>query len=141
MGLIQFRRKDKDRVVTNSQGLQMDFTIGEFLCPCGVDHENFILREHVEKLQHLRRLLFEDYGHEVYIKVTSGYRCEAHNKVVKGKKDSQHLKGLATDIKPYCMSGGRKVFLNPSYVKQIADKIGFGFVLQEPTWVHVDSRS
>jgi len=30
--------------------------------------------------------------------VTSGYRCEKHNRAVKGSETSSHLKGLAVDL-------------------------------------------
>ena len=40
--------------------------------------------------------LRESYGKA--IRVNSGYRCPALNKVVKGSKTSQHMKGLAADI-------------------------------------------
>ena len=42
--------------------------------------------------------LREAYGKP--IRVTSGYRCEALNKAVKGVKNSQHIKGQAADITP-----------------------------------------
>lgn len=42
--------------------------------------------------------LREAYGKP--IRVTSGYRCEALNKAVKGVKNSQHMKGQAADITP-----------------------------------------
>jgi uncharacterized protein YcbK (DUF882 family) len=32
------------------------------------------------------------------ININSGYRCELHNSVIGGSKNSQHLKGLAADI-------------------------------------------
>lgn len=32
------------------------------------------------------------------VKVTSGYRCNAHNKAIGGKEKSKHLLGIAADI-------------------------------------------
>jgi len=46
----------------------------------------------IEKLDYLRA----EFGHP--LKITSGYRTEAHNKKVGGKESSAHLTGYAADI-------------------------------------------
>lgn len=63
----------------------------EFACPC-CGQEN-IQEELVLKLNIAREL-----ARTPFI-ITSGFRCERHNKEVQGKKNSSHLKGLAADIK------------------------------------------
>lgn len=66
------------------------FKANEFICPCCGQVK--IESELILKLEDLRHL----YGKP--IKITSGYRCSKHNKAVGGKKNSEHLYGLAVDI-------------------------------------------
>lgn len=70
--------------------LTKDFRREEFACPC-CGQSDIDLRL-VKKLQYIRDLLDEP------IKITSGYRCTAHNKAVGGKSNSAHLFGFAADI-------------------------------------------
>lgn len=72
--------------------LSKNFSKSEFLCPCG----NCILHIEprlIEALQKLRDLAASE------IKVLSGYRCVSHNKQVGGAPRSQHLSGIAADIR------------------------------------------
>lgn len=70
----------------------------------------------------------------VPVEVTSGHRCEAHNRAVGGVSNSQHLHGRAADIK----------------VKGVAPRLVFGYIRREfpsasvaayATFTHVDTRS
>ncbi len=64
--------------------------------------------------------------------VTSGYRCDAHNKAVGGASQSQHL-NFATDIKPN----------RPADVPDLADfaqNLGFQGIGLYPTFLHLDLR-
>ncbi|MBF0459316.1 MAG: peptidase M15 [Nitrospirae bacterium] len=63
----------------------------EFSCRCGCGLNN-ISPELVATLDKIR----EAAG--IALRITSGSRCETHNKAVGGKTDSAHLKGLAADI-------------------------------------------
>jgi uncharacterized protein YcbK (DUF882 family) len=68
------------------------------------------------------------------ITITSGCRCESHNKRVGGAENSMHTKGLAADIKvkgaaPDMVYG----FLNKTY----PDKYGIGLY---NNWTHIDVR-
>ena len=70
--------------------LTRHFSRHEVRCPCGcgrdsVDHETII------QLDHERHY----WGVETII--TSGFRCEGHNREVGGSKDSQHLLARALD--------------------------------------------
>lgn len=115
--------------------LAKNFNSKEFECHCEKDHDNLISVELVDKLQALRDMLRKP------VRVNSGYRCLEHNMEVYrqlGKLNapaatkSKHIDGLAADIRVEGMS-----------VKQLADhcrKIGFSFVLEEASWVHVDMR-
>jgi uncharacterized protein YcbK (DUF882 family) len=73
--------------------LTENFHLSEFECGCGECEETLLDMNHIEKLQALRTLIGRP------IEVTSGYRCEAHNKAVGGSPNSQHKNGTATDIK------------------------------------------
>lgn len=80
-------------------------------------------------LEVIRRIL----GHPIYI--SSGYRCEALNKILHGAPSSQHKKAEAADI--LCPGHGspRQVCLT------ILDHdVGFDQLIYEGRWVHI-SRS
>lgn len=75
------------------------------------------------------------------IKVTSGYRCEALNKAVGGAKNSQHLYGMAADIKATHTDNATLFRL----IKNMIDngEITVGQLIweygtkSEPKWIHV----
>ena len=66
------------------------FKTEEFKCPCC--GEVIVCPQLLEMLEEAR----EHAGFP--FRITSGYRCEKHNKEVKGVEDSAHTKGLAVDI-------------------------------------------
>lgn len=68
------------------------FDRSEFACKCrcGLDRIDPTL---VQKLQRMRDIA------GVPITITSGCRCEAHNKSVGGKNDSLHLPGLGGECR------------------------------------------
>ena len=66
------------------------FERSHFACPCCGKCE--MAEELILKLDHIRECL------GLPIIITSGFRCEVHNKVVGGAPNSAHLKGLAADI-------------------------------------------
>ena len=66
------------------------------------------------------------------VSVTSGYRCEAHNRAIGGSKSSQHLKGTAADF--------NIIGVSPAKVQQyLADHQG-GLGLGSKTFTHADVR-
>ena len=73
--------------------LSPNFLAREFICPCcfqeGIKDDLVIHLQLVHDLLPIHRVMI----------VTSGYRCEKHNKEVGGVEDSAHKKGLAADIK------------------------------------------
>ena len=71
------------------------------------------------------------------IVVTSGYRCPALNKAVKGAVSSQHMKGEAADIKSTSISENKKLF---DYIKNNLD---FDQLIWEygGKWIHVSYKS
>lgn len=72
--------------------LSKNFYIDEFQCRCGGCKTFTISSELIKRLQMVR----DEYGKP--ITVTSGYRCPAYNKKVKGVPNSYHIQGLAVDI-------------------------------------------
>ena len=67
------------------------FTEKELSCKCGCG-KPITSRQFIDELDGLREAL------GVPLVITSGMRCETHNKLVGGKPNSAHLKGLAVDI-------------------------------------------
>jgi len=66
------------------------FQIEEFACPCCKKadmKEDFLVM--LDKARELAETPFV---------ITSGFRCEKHNREVGGKDNSSHLKGYAADI-------------------------------------------
>lgn len=68
-----------------------NFNLEEFMCGCGCG-ENATSYRLIYALQALREIIKKP------ITITSGFRCEKHNKAVGGAKSSQHLLGWAADI-------------------------------------------
>lgn len=68
------------------------FSLKELKCKCGYCNGT-LNPEFLKKLNALR--------HELNFPfiITSGYRCENHNELIGGAKNSAHLQGRAVDIK------------------------------------------
>ena len=104
--------------------LSKNFHLREYECKCGKCPETLVDLDHIKKLQVLREDLASS------IKITSAYRCEAHNKKIGGSPKSQHKEGTATDIQVKNMS--------PDEVADACEKFdGLG---RYDTFTHVDSR-
>lgn len=102
-----------------------DFTEEEFSCGCGCgsnDMDDSLLI----RLQSGRTLA------GIPFIISSGYRCEEHNKEVGGKWDSSHLSGFAVDI-AYPNSYDMLVIL-----RAVLD-IGFQRVGIGKDFIHVDN--
>ena len=74
------------------QHVAKHFHLSEMECKCLKCETQQIESELLQKLDELR----DELGSAIIIH--SGYRCEAHNKSVGGKKNSMHLSGSAADI-------------------------------------------
>jgi hypothetical protein len=113
----KFKRGDKTKLSAN-------FSVKEFECKCGKCEETLINLDHVQRLQQLR----DDLG--CSITINSAYRCLAHNTAIDGEKNSQHMKGNATDI---VVDG-----MTPDEVADSCEKFdGLG---RYNTFTHLDSR-
>ena len=67
-----------------------NFTTSELACPCCGECEMDPL--FMDTLQKIRTEIARPF------RITSGYRCETHNKNIGGREDSRHLDGFAVDI-------------------------------------------
>ncbi len=117
------------------QKLSKNFTLDEFKSKDGAETPPEVLenlRQLAKNLQVLRDYLGKS------IKINSGYRSPAHNKAVKGEKNSYHTKGKAADI---VVSGYTPTQLAAVIFKLIEEKkISQGGVGIYPTFVHYDIR-
>ena len=68
------------------------FKDSEFACKCGGCESKKMDQGLVGSLNIARHFA------DIPFSITSGYRCEVHNKAVGGKSTSSHVKGLAVDI-------------------------------------------
>lgn len=104
------------------------FNRAEFACHCGCGFDDISLQL-VRTLNDLRTVLNEP------IHVLSGCRCSKQNHDCGGVKDSQHLRGMAADI--------RVDSLTPKQLAAFIEKstcFVFGGLGIYPTFVHVDIR-
>lgn len=120
------------------------FTTAEFIRSKTADEHGIDNRCRMEHLKNLQALVDnvldpvrEQYGKP--IRVTSGFRCPALNKLVGGVHTSDHLKGRAADIvgTPNTKEENRKLFrliLNAG--------VEFDQLIEEHnyTWIHVSYR-
>lgn len=104
-----------------------NFKRSEFECHCGCG-KSLVSR----KLLYLLQCIRDDVGFRM--DVNSGYRCIDHNKAVGGGTNSQHLYGMAADIK--INSTNQRDALVSS-----AESYGFGGIGIYPTFVHLDIRN
>ncbi len=72
-----------------------NFKKSEFDCKCGCEMPNDILIN-ITKLANQLQYVRDNVA--MPITINSAYRCEAHNKLVGGSVNSQHLLGKAADI-------------------------------------------
>ena len=95
--------------------LTTNFDIAEFECRGSncCDHTAVIHPLLSDGLQHLRDKT------RVPIYVTSGFRCQRHNKEVNGSLESYHTKGMAADINSDLMT--------PAELAEIANTVAWGY--------------
>ena len=85
---------------TDNTQLSPHFNAQEFRCKCGKAHDFQIDDDLITKLEALYSTL-----NCSKIIVTSGFRCAAHDKAVKGSGTGQHTRGKAADICCYGQNG------------------------------------
>lgn len=124
MATVKAYSKAKD----GNKKLSKNFRVKEFACTDGSD-PIFISAELVAILQKIR----DHFGRAVTI--TSAYRTPTKNKACGGEKFSQHLFGLAADIKVKGVS--------PKEVAQYAETLlkNKGGIGVYSTFTHIDVRA
>lgn len=119
------------------------FTVAE-LCKSPTAQRLGIYNEPNEPIRENLKLLIErvlDPLREAYGKpiiVTSGYRCDALNKAVKGSKTSQHMSGQAADVNGVSKADNRKLFELAQQLKLPFDQLIWEYGTKDcPDWVHL----
>jgi len=97
------------------------FTMDEFNCKCGKNNISLNLVKMLNKAREIAGIPFV---------ITSGCRCEKHNKEVGGKANSEHLKGFAVDI---ACSNSRSRFL----IEKALFIVGFDRIGEDDNFIHV----
>ena len=96
--------------------LSDNFRVREFICPCcGAEGIKDDLVFHLQMAHDLLP------AHSVMI-ITSGYRCEKHNRESGGIEGSAHIEGLAADIK--CENSSYRFLLVNALIKVGFKRIG-----------------
>ena len=112
--------------------LSRNFSRSEFECKCGCG-EAEVSPFLIEVLQRLRDIL------GVPITVTSGRRCTAHNAAVGGAKNSQHLQGLAADIRAEGWTAKDLLRVLRILVRANALYVGYAYKISTDA-IHIDVR-
>ncbi|MBR3417476.1 MAG: hypothetical protein IKG82_02150 [Oscillospiraceae bacterium] len=121
---------------TDNTHLSPHFNAQEFRCKCGKAHDFQIDDDLITKLEALYSTL-----NCSKIIVTSGFRCTAHDKAVKGSGTGQHTLGKAADICCYRQDG------QPISSKTVCCKAqdtgfnGIANITAAYIYTHVDVRS
>ena len=115
--------------------LTNNFSLQEFNSKCGRDIPNNVLPNILQLAKNLQ-VLRDAVGKSITI--TSGYRSPQHNKKIGGAKDSQHVKGLAADIKVAGMTPKEVALVIEALIEQ--GKMKQGGIGIYPSWVHYDVR-
>lgn len=100
------------------------FKIEEFKCKCGCGR-NEMMPSTLEKIDKARELA------GIPFKITSGYRCKAHNAAVGGKSEGAHTSGYAVDIE--ASTSPSRYLIIKSLLEVGFTRIGVG-----STFIHAD---
>ncbi len=104
------------------------FSRSEFACNCGLCPQRAVDSELLTLLEGLREYFLQE------VTITSGWRCEAHNKAVGGLPASKHLEGIAADI---IVNGTPPDKVHYYLDKTYPDEMGLG---KYSKFTHIDVR-
>jgi zinc D-Ala-D-Ala carboxypeptidase len=102
------------------------FNISEFDSPDSLGSGKNMNPKFLEMLDEAREIA------GVPFHITSGYRTIAHNKKVKGKSNSSHLKGYSADILVFSDTERWRIF-------NALMKVGFNRIGIAKTFIHCDN--
>ena len=105
--------------------IRTHFTDREMDCRCGC--QKTVAPELLVRIEALRALLDKP------LTVTSGARCETHNRSIGGALHSWHLNGLAVDIA--CTDSNLRID-----ILRNAGKLGFNGIGIAKNFIHLDLR-
>jgi uncharacterized protein YcbK (DUF882 family) len=112
-----------------------NFSLEEFNSKCGRAIPNRVLPNIIELAKNLQ-VLRDAIGKSITI--TSGYRSPEHNAKIKGAKNSQHITGMAADIKVAGMTPKEISLVIEGLIE--SGKMKQGGIGVYPSWVHYDTR-
>ncbi len=121
---------------TDNTQLSPHFNAQEFRCKCGKAHDFQIDDDLITKLETLYSTL-----NCSKIIVTSGFRCAAHDKAVKGSGTGQHTLGKAADICCYGQDGQPISSKTVCCKAQDTGFTGIANITAAYIYTHVDVRS
>lgn len=106
--------------------------LSEMRCKCG-HCRSFLLASHLSQAWIRLRLLAK-----TPIRITSGYRCQAHNQAVGGKPQSRHIGGEALDV----VLEDLQIFGSIQDIEKILKECGFTYWYfnHEKGFAHIDVR-
>lgn len=108
-----------------------NFKVSEFTCKCGCGR-NVIDQKLIDMCQIIRERA------SVAVNISSGTRCEKHNREVGGVKDSYHIQGKAADLT--CSLGARRLFalIADMKAKSLLPDLQYCKLYLSKNFVHVD---
>jgi uncharacterized protein YcbK (DUF882 family) len=112
-----------------------NFSLQEFNSKCRRPIPNRVLPNIIELAKNLQ-VLRDAVGKSITI--TSGYRSPEHNAKIKGAKNSQHITGMAADIKVTGMTPKEVALVIEGLIE--SGKMNQGGIGIYPSWVHYDIR-
>lgn len=112
-----------------------NFSLEEFNSKCGREIPNNVLPNIIQLAKNLQ-VLRDAVGKS--ISITSGYRSPQHNKKIGGAKNSQHVTGMASDIKVTGMTPKEVALVIEGLIE--SGKMKQGGIGIYPSWVHYDIR-
>ena len=111
----------------DAKSITLNFRVWEHECSCGQCLFQACDPDLYSKLEEVRELMNRP------LRISSGYRCEAHNKKVGGSPKSKHMEGIAVDIAAQNLDHAEHLALAGAAV-------GFGGIGVYSRWVHLDMR-
>ena len=95
-----------------------EITAEDLFCQCGCEDIPLKVFGNLRATASLFSEVFEDY----VIYITSGHRCEKHNKEVGGAENSLHIEGKALDFVLAVMHEGNEVAVPVEVVQHLLEK-------------------